>query len=401
MDNYIMEQERMLEVVNEYDVVVVGGGIAGISAALAAKRTGAKTILIEREYMLGGLATLGLITIYLPICDGTGRKVSGGIAEELLKLSVKYGAEIDIPREWKDNLLIEERSKKRYMCRFSANMMSLLCEELLIKEGVEILYGTTVCGTILQDERLKFTIMENKSGRTAIKAKSFVDATGDADLAFYSKMNTVLHGEKNKLASWYYAHEKENLKLYSLGVCDAVGEETRAEGEVLDSAICCSGVDAKELSTQVVESHKIIKQHFLENGMISKQRAMVTLATIPQVRMTRRICGEYVLKNPKHYQYYEDSIGMIGDWKEKGYRYEIPFRCLYSRKVKNLIVAGRCISADDEMWDYTRVIPACAVTGEAAGVAAAMSSDFTNFCVKKLQEELVKRGTILHYEANL
>ena len=86
-----------------------------------------------------------------------------------------------------------------------------------------------------------------------------------------------------------------------------------------------------------------------------------------------------------------------GDWKESGYRYEIPFRCLYNSKVKNLVTAGRCISSNDDMWDYTRVIPACAVTGEAAGTAAAMSNDFTSLSVKKLQEELVRKGVILHY----
>ena len=397
MEQFVMEQERKLKLENEYDGVVVGGGIAGIAAALAAKRSGAKTMLIEREYTLGGLATLGLITIYLPLCDGTGKLVSSGIAEELLKLSVSYGAEIDVPKEWKNNELIEKRKRKRYMGRFSANIMSLLCEELLVKEGVEILYGTFVCGAFVENSTLKYIIIENKSGRRAVGAGSFVDTTGDADLAFYSQVDTAMHYEKNKIASWYYAHEREQLKLYSLGVCDDVGEETRTEGEKLDSRICCSGVDTKELSEQVIEGHRIIKEHFLKKGNISEEHALVTIATIPQVRMTRRICGEYILSNPKQYQYYEDSIGMVGDWKESGYRYEIPFRCLYNSKVKNLVTAGRCISSNDDMWDYTRVIPACAVTGEAAGTAAAMSNDFTSLSVKKLQEELVRKGVILHY----
>ena len=82
-----------------YDVVVCGGGIAGIAAALAAARGGARTCLLEKEYALGGLATLGLIVIYLPLCDGDGVKMSGGIAEELLKLSLKYGPG-EIPEVW-------------------------------------------------------------------------------------------------------------------------------------------------------------------------------------------------------------------------------------------------------------------------------------------------------------
>ena len=86
---FITEKERQTPVKGSYDVAVVGGGIAGASAALASARQGKKTLLIEREYLLGGLGTLGLVAIYLPLCDGNGTQVSYGIAEELLRLSVK------------------------------------------------------------------------------------------------------------------------------------------------------------------------------------------------------------------------------------------------------------------------------------------------------------------------
>ena len=84
----IIEPAKSLEVKDSYDVVIAGGGIAGISAALAAKRQGKRVLLIEREYLLGGLATLGLITIYLPLCDGKGRRVIYGIGEELMRLAL-------------------------------------------------------------------------------------------------------------------------------------------------------------------------------------------------------------------------------------------------------------------------------------------------------------------------
>lgn len=95
---------------------VAGGGIAGIAAALASSRNGAKVILIEKQCALGGLAILGLITIYLPLCDGMGKQVIYGIGEELLRLSIKYGYEDNYPNAWLDNNNIEERKKTAFSC---------------------------------------------------------------------------------------------------------------------------------------------------------------------------------------------------------------------------------------------------------------------------------------------
>ena len=126
MNSFVTEPERRLEIKEKYDVVVAGGGIAGISAALAAARGGAKTLLIEREFSLGGLATLGLVTIYLPLCDGKGRQVSFGIAEELFRLSVKYGAEANYPEMWLSDHTVEERAKgQRLEVRYDANVFAI------------------------------------------------------------------------------------------------------------------------------------------------------------------------------------------------------------------------------------------------------------------------------------
>ena len=120
------------------------------------------------------------------------------------------------------------------------------------------------------------------------------------------------------------------------------------------------------------------------------------MATIPQIRMTRKIAGEYTLSHTQEHQYFEDSIGMVSNWRRRGPVYEVPFRTLYSKAVKNLIVAGRCTSVNETLWDVMRVIPCCAVTGEAAGTAAAMTDDFTTLDVKALQKALKARGVVLH-----
>ena len=96
--------------------------------------------------------------------------------------------------------------------------------------------------------------------------------------------------------------------------------------------------------------------------------------------------------------YMSDSIGMTGDWRKRGPVYEIPFGTLHGNEVKNLLAAGRDISVTDAMWDITRVIPPCAVTGQAAGAAAALGSDFTKLSVAELQESLVRQGVKLHLD---
>ena len=112
--------------------------------------------------------------------------------------------------------------------------------------------------------------------------------------------------------------------------------------------------------------------------------------------MTRKIVGEYTLHDTEAHKRFEDSIGMVSDWRKRGPVYEVPFGTLYSKTIKNLIVAGRCTSVTDSMWDIMRVIPCCAVTGEAAGVAAAITNDFSKTDIKKLQSILKTNGVILH-----
>ena len=124
----------------------------------------------------------------------------------------------------------------------------------------------------------------------------------------------------------------------------------------------------------------------------------VTIATIPQIRMTRRIVGRYAMDTADDRKEFEDSVGMISNWKKRGPVYEVPYRALYGSKVKNLITAGRNISATDAMWDVTRVIPVCAVTGEAAGVAASLTDDFGALDVSLLQKKLTDGGVRLFYD---
>ena len=146
----ILEPAKELKVTGSYDTVVVGGGFGGVAAALAAARGGNKVLLCERMFMLGGLGTAGLVTVYLPLCDGRGHQVSFGIAEELLKVSIQDGYEDRYPTPWLEGGTLEERAAQRYLVRYNAAACAIAYEKLLLDAGVTLLYGTTVCDTVVE-----------------------------------------------------------------------------------------------------------------------------------------------------------------------------------------------------------------------------------------------------------
>ena len=381
------------------DVLVCGGGFGGISAALAAARHGSRVILLEKEYILGGLGTAGLITMYLPLCDGMGRQVSFGIAEELFKLSISMGAEADYPANWLDSDDPAGRTVEtpRYRTQYNPHLFAILAEQLLRKEGVEILYGTYAVNAVCENQKITAVMVENKSGRQAIQAKAVVDATGDCDIAHFAGAPTETFKQGNILAAWYYFVDKSGYSLKPLGCCDIPDDQKDGTNDVeILRNERYTGLDGDEISRMVQHSHASTMNDILKNRKKDETLIPCTIATIPQLRMTRRIDGEYTLHDTEMHTFFDDSIGMVSDWRKRGPVYEVPFRTLYSSKIRNLITAGRITSVTDSMWDIMRVIPCCAVTGQAAGTAAAMTDDFTALDVTELQKALVKDGVILH-----
>ena len=384
----------------ECDVLVAGGGFGGIAAALAAARENKKVILLERQFMLGGLGTAGLITIYLALCDGFGKQVSFGLAEELLKLSVSLGSDGDLGKNWwGDENGVRNENTMRYEAKFNPQLFAILAEKLLLDLGVNILYGTYAVNTIVSENKIDAVIIENKTGRTAIKAKSYVDATGDADIASFAGAPTDTFKQGNILAAWYYFHSlKGGYGLRPLGFCDIPDDQKTADNKV-ETLISRRflGLDGQEVSEYTQLSHKALLDNVLEcRKEFGEDYVPVTMPTIPQLRMTRKLVGEYSLHDKEMHTYFEDSIGMVSDWRKRGPVYEVPFRTLYSKKIKNLIMAGRCTSVTEAMWDIMRVIPCCSVTGEAAGVAAAMTDDFSTLDISLLQKKLQEKGVVIH-----
>ena len=374
----------------QYDVVVCGGGIAGIASALSAARNGAKTWLLEKEYALGGLATLGLVIVYLPLCDGAGVKMSGGIAEELLKLSLKYGPG-DIPDVWTSkNATEKERATKRYVVEYNAASMIIAAEELLLSEGVTIFYDARISGLERDNDKIVAVNVETKSGKKTFLGRAFIDTTGDADLSWLAGEKTI-DDATNRRTGWHFSYDGKELKLNMLS-------------DPLYSPIggpLYSGTKIEDISRYCIDSRKMILGHIK-----SKQKAgnhdiyPLIIPTVPGFRMTRRLATGFEFSEDLHEGFwFKDSIGMIGNWKHKKLRYSIPYRAIKGVRNSNLFVAGRCCCADKSGWDLIRVIPSCAVTGEAAGTAAsvlALSDEQPS--IIELQRILSKNGVLLQPE---
>jgi len=390
---YVTEPERRLPVSGSYDVAVVGGGIAGVAAAVAAARHGAKTCLVEKEFGLGGLATLGNVIIYLPLCDGMGNQVIKGLGEELLKLSIVDG-HAAVPACWAGQGTVEERAKQRYQVPFNPMSYMLALEGFLEANGVELLYDTRFCGVVKEGGNITALIVENKGGRSALACGAVVDASGDADVCWCSGEDTVSL-DSNVRCGWFYHFDGEKVKLNCFSkpfssLCERMPE----------SGASFAGDRAGDVTTFVLESRKLIAAELAKLKAENPKVEPLFMPSIPTMRMTRRLKGAVELEESDDKRWFEDSLGMTGDWRKAGPVFYLPLRSLAGVKTGNLAAAGRCMSSGNTSWDVMRVIPTCAVTGEAAGAACAAlvrehKKSLLELDIPHLQGALRERGALI------
>jgi len=396
----IIEEKHEIPVAGEADVIVVGGGLAGVAAAVAAARNGMSVILIEKSCVLGGLATLGHVCVYMPLDDGLGHKIYGGLAEELLYVCCRYSYNT-IPDCWKGGPSFVENPEGRYQTTFNIPACIMALDEFLEAENVKVIFDTIFCLPIMEGNLCKGIIVENKSGRSAYLAKMVVDASGDADVLF--RAGAECETQKNIVSHWTYEVDVEKIRngnakdvLHNVQMrWFGLRPDVDNSGSKLPMfyGTTCEGVN------DYIKLSRSLALDYLKKNQ-REGYAMLTLPFIPQFRMTRRLKGlkEMEVVSRVHV---EHSIGCVIHCLESPEEvYEFPYEALIDSRIENIAAAGRIVSAGGRGWEIMRFIPACVLTGQAAGTAAAMAikagCSLQKVDIPALQENLAATGVMIH-----
>jgi hypothetical protein len=417
----ISEPARDLPVRKQCDVLVVGGGPAGIAAAIAAARNGAHTILLERYGGLGGLATGGLIILLLTMDDGQGEQVIAGLCQEFIdRLDARGRSVQPDPGEWgsADPALVEQYSRwglvwgrnpavVRYSVAYDPEEFRFVANDMVISAGVEILFHAWGARALMEGDRIAAVAMESKSGREAITAKVVIDTTGDGDI--YASARVPFDAEKVHPWLWFRMAGVKDTDAAVRAAKHGVFKTPPGEGRVLapwgaagriDRQI--SAIDVEDLSYAEIECRRMVMEEAerLRREVPGFEAAFLTdIATQLGITESRRMKGADTLCREQANTTHADVIARTGNWTKAGMLYDIPYGCLYPKEVSNLLAAGRCISVDHRVHHSTKEIPACFATGEAAGTAAAMAAVQGIapgvLDVGGLQRQLIKQGASL------
>lgn len=409
--------------ITQYDVVVVGGGPGGVGAAVAAGRSGAKALLLEREGCLGGGATTMLVNPFMPYTTGDGKVVCGGVFQEVLgRLKSRGAADPKDARGFDDEAL------------------KLVLDELVAQAGVDVIYHAALFDAQVQDGRAQSIRLAHNHGPITVAGKVFIDSTGDALLAALCGCEIQFGNESGRVMPMTLFFKVEQVdtaripsgrELYHLA---AKGDKDQPPlintnfsclssplpGVVYINAIRVPGNTLDPFSVSQAESEG---RRRVEN-YVAWLRANVPgygncrlakTASHVGIRESRRVTGDYVLTADdfKKCSRFDDAVaccsymvdihgdkpgeGTILHLPPDGY-YQVPYRCLTPRGMKNLLVASRSISTDVTMHSSVRIMPQVMNLGEAAGCAAAMAlpdGDIRSIDIRGLQDRIRAGGGIL------
>lgn len=411
----IHEPARDINVIGTFDVVVVGGGPAGITASIASARNGAKTLLVERFGFLGGTATASLmnnINGFRNQVKPDATQTVKGIAQEIILALKAIDGLGKSPYKQEEHATVKDDLSYSYC--IDPEKFKFVVLDMAVDAGVEVLLHTYFSMPIVEKGTIKGIIVENKSGRCAITARVVVDATGDGDVA-----------ARAGAPFWEPSHEDKKLVdglMYKIsGLKDAPFENCRYgdSSVVWGPAMVWGRNDAWEISHSEIATRLEVYNHFKSlvdaNPSLKKSGSYVgETPAMLGIRQTRFIEGEYKLTADDAIsgRRFDDVIAISSApiIHYYGYRrylehegYDIPYRCLVPRKVENLLVSGRCISSEQQPYESHRSMAPIMAIGQASGTAAAMCAlkavTPRNLDVKTLQEALRSQGQVLALES--
>ena len=413
-----------------YELIVVGGGLTGIAAAISASRGGVKTLLVERTGWLGGAMSNSMVFPFMPwwttMEDGTVKDLSAGIFAEMRNRLLVYGEEC-----------------KRHA--FDPEIFKLIFDEMVEDAGVDVLFHATLCKAETQDRDVKTLTFAVKGGLLELEADYFIDATGDGDLFAFAGCEFQLGRSEDNLCQ----PMTNCFRLYNVDVelfrkekpeIQKMYKEYQAQGKITNPrenllimdyfgpnvvhfnstrVTHHNPTDPFELSKaetiarkQILEIVNMLKENFES----CKNARIISIAPEIGVRESRKLKGVHVLTEQelKDCTVFEDSIA-LGNYDidihnpsgsgtshyyfEDGTYYTIPYRSLLPKEFDNLLVAGRCLSATHEAQASVRIMPICATLGQAAGTAVSvMKKSQTNahtVDVKEIQRILEENGAAI------
>ncbi len=404
----IFEPGRELDVVEQAEVVVAGGGPGGVAAAIAAGREGADVLLIERYGYLGGLATGGNV-IALPPFEEDGDQVIQGLAHEFrATLEAKGDARRPV-NAWRENV-----------CEFDPEAWKALSLSACREAGVRFLFHAWVAAATADDGAIEAVVIESKSGRRAVRGRVFVDGTGDGDVLAWAGSEFEKSDHRIGLVPRIGAVDMDRFEQWRAenagewgAVCDEMqerfgavwgaGRSYRDDVTWLNNGVPGDALDVKDLTRiEVTLREQIAEVHALYRERVPGFEDSFVLDTAPQIgtRESRRITGLHRLTiEDLAGGRFQDSVGLGNRYDIDGHVWQFPYRCLVPAAIANGLATGRCISTTHEAHEFTREIHNCLTVGQAAGAAAAMASragaPVADIDVSELQSRLRGQGARL------